>query len=421
MPGTDVRHVVWRDDRLHCESADLAALAATHGTPLYVYSEAEICDRFQRLRDAFGPETRICFAVKSNSNLAVLRLLHRLGAGFDLVSGGELLRLRAAGVPTQRSVFAGVGKDEWEVEAALQAGILFFNLESPHEIELLERAGMTRGVRVPVAVRLNPDVDPRTHAYISTGKKENKFGLGLDTAGAAVERIVASPHLSLVGYHVHLGSQVASTQPYLEALERVQEFLAGAPERRSGLRYLDLGGGFGVRYKPGDPVLDPAELGAALVRRVRGMGLELLIEPGRFLVAEAGLLLTRVLGTKGSGSVRFLLVDAAMNDLIRPALYQASHPVVPVVRPDPDAPLGTFDVVGPVCESSDFLARGVMLPPLHRGDLLAVLVAGAYGAVMASNYNSRRRPAEVLVSGSEAKLVRRRDRFEDLWAAELDT
>ncbi len=408
----------WRGGEIFCEDVPLAALAARHGTPLYVYSQAAIEARFALLRSAFGPGARICYAVKSNSNLALLALLGRLGAGFDLVSGGELRRVQAAGLAPAACVFAGVAKDEWEIDAALAAGIGFFNLESAHEIPLLDAAGDRLGKDVEVAIRINPDVDAGTHAYISTGKRENKFGLSFPAAHAAIAAIRASRRVRLVGYHVHLGSQLRVIDPYLAAFAKVAEFMAESPAHRDGVRHYDLGGGFGISYGDGKPGLDVRALAAALLPRLRALGLDPVLEPGRFLVAEAGALVVRVLGDKHSGTREFVLVDGAMNDLLRPALYQAVHPIVPVrPRPGPSAPV---DVVGPVCESGDFLGKDVPLPRPQRGDLLAVLAAGAYGATMASNYNTRRRPAEVLVSGQNARLVRRRERFEELWAQELD-
>ena len=406
----------WRSGALWCEDLSLRELAVRFGTPLYVYSSAAIVARMQALRLSFGMSARICFAVKSNSNLSILRLLHSLGAGFDLVSGGELLRLSAAGLESKDAVFAGVAKQAWEIELALTKGILFFNLESPHEVELLEAVGTKLGKSVPVAIRLNPDVEAGTHAYISTGKHDNKFGLDFASARAAIARIRATRHVQLVGYHVHLGSQVQSIDPYLEALHRVEAFLQENEQHRAGVHFYDLGGGFGVSY--GDPAkgLDIAALASKIAPRIARLGLEPVIEPGRFLVAEAGCLVTTVLGSKHSATKAFTLVDAAMNDLLRPALYQAVHPIVPV-QPRAGAEQ-IVDVVGPVCESGDFLGKARALPPLQAGDHLAVLTTGAYGASMASNYNSRPRPAEVLVSKNEVKLIRRRESYEELWAQE---
>jgi diaminopimelate decarboxylase len=403
----------YRDGEVWCEDVPVAALAARFGTPLYVYSQAAIEARFAVVRRAFGPSAHICFAVKSNGNLSLLRLLARLGAGFDLVSGGELERLRRAGVPTSGAVFAGVGKDEAEVRAAHAAGILFFNVESDFELELFERVGSAQRP-VPIALRLNPDVDAGTHHYIATGRGADKFGMDLATAAAVVERIGASPRLALVGYHVHLGSQVRQRDPYLAALDVVERFLDAKPSHARGARYYDLGGGFAVAYGQAGGGTDVGALAAAVLPRLAARGLTPVVEPGRFLIADAGILVARVLGAKG----RFTIVDAAMNDLLRPALYRAEHPVAPVRLGDGE--VAVRDIVGPVCESGDFLALGRRLPPLAPGDLLSVCSAGAYGSAMASNYNSRRRPAEVLVAGGDARLIRRRERYEDLWAAEIE-
>ena len=401
---------------LWCEDVPVARLAERFGTPLYVYSEAALLGRLRRLRAAFGADARICYAVKANSNLSLLAKVHAAGAGFDLVSGGELRRLQAANVPSTGSVFAGVAKEPWEIEAAVRAGILFFNLESERELPLLAAAGAKAGQRVRVALRINPDVDAGTHAYISTGKKENKFGIALERAGAVVDAIARERSLQLVGYHVHLGSQLRSVEPYREALARVCAFADGAAVRRDGVTHYDLGGGFGIGYGTGD-ALDVDAVAQALLPTLRSRGWTPVLEPGRYLIGDAGILVTNVLGEKRQGTTDFLLVDAAMNDLMRPALYQAVHPIVPVGPVAAGERL--VDVVGPVCETGDFLARACSLPPCRAGELLAVLAAGAYGASMASNYNSRRRPAEVLVSGAAATLVRRRESFEQLFANEV--
>jgi diaminopimelate decarboxylase len=395
----------------------LAELAARFGTPLYVYSQASLTRRHAAVQAAFGAQAHVCYAVKANSNLSLLRHFADLGAGFDLVSGGELQRLAAAGIDARRAVFAGVAKQPWEIDAAVRAGILFFNIESGDELPLLAAAGRQHGVRVPVAVRLNPEVDAGTHAYVATARSDSKFGVDLRGAADLVERIAAAPHLRLCGYHVHLGSQLRSTASYVQAFTRVEEFIAGAAVRRDGIEFYDLGGGFGLGYGSGPP-LDVAAVGAALLPRLAAHGLRPVVEPGRYLVGDAGVLLTKVLGHKAAPSTRFVLVDAAMNDLLRPALYQAEHPIVPVR--DLGAERSLFDVVGPVCESGDFLGRKRQLPATAAGDLLAVLTVGAYGFSMASNYNSRPRPAEVMVDGARVRLIRRREATERLWIDEVD-
>jgi len=395
----------------------VADLAERFGTPLYIYSGAAIDERAARLRSAFGDDALICYAVKANSNLSVMQRLHSRGLGFDIVSGGELERLTAAGLPSASAVFAGVGKEPWEIEAAVAAGILFFNVESEHELPLLAAAGEAAGQPVPVALRLNPDVEAGTHAYITTGKKQNKFGIGLDRAAEVCKAIVEHTWLRLCGYHVHLGSQLRSVQPYVDAFERVAEFADADVAHRYGVTHYDLGGGFGISYGEGEE-LDVAAVAEALLPRLRKRGWTPVLEPGRYLVGDAGILLTRVIGDKCQGETTFVLVDAAMNDLLRPALYGAEHPIAPVsTRPGAARPV---DIVGPVCETGDFLARNRSLPPVERGDLLAVFGAGAYGASMASNYNSRRKPAEVLVDGDTARLIRRRESFSQLFANEVD-
>ncbi|MCA8950443.1 MAG: diaminopimelate decarboxylase [Planctomycetes bacterium] len=422
LPGAAGAGELW------CEGTRVAALAERFGTPLYVYSGRAIDERAERLRRAFGADATICYAVKANSNLTLLRRLAGHGLGFDVVSGGELQRLAIAGLATDHVVFAGVAKEPWEIAAAVAADILFFNVESEHELALLAAAGATAGRRLRVALRLNPDVEAGTHAYITTGKKQNKFGIGLGRAADVVRRIVAEPWLELAGYHVHLGSQLRSVAPYVDAFERVAAFADADPAHREGVTHYDLGGGFGISYGEGDE-LDVAAVAEALLPRLSARGWRPVLEPGRYLVGDAGVLVTRVLGTKGQsqpgspaaaggGGTEFVLVDAAMNDLVRPALYQAEHPIAPVAAPR--AERRTVDVVGPVCETGDFLARGRQLPATVAGDLLAVFAAGAYGASMASNYNSRRRPAEVLVDGDRARLVRRRETFEQLTANEVE-
>jgi diaminopimelate decarboxylase len=416
-PGAGSPAFHLRGGELWCEDLPVARVAERFGTPLYLYAKSALHERIDAVRGAFGPAARVCYAVKANGNLSLLQQVHAAGAGFDLVSGGELRRLQAAGLPATGAVFAGVGKERWEIDAAIAAGILFFNVESEHELPLLAAAAAAAGTRVPVALRLNPDVDAGTHAYISTGKRENKFGIGLARAGAIVDAIVREKSLRLAGYHVHLGSQVRTIAPYTTALERVLEFAAGDAARRDGVTHYDLGGGFGIAYGHGE-ALDVGAVALALLPSLQARGWTPVVEPGRYLIGDAGILVTAVLGEKPQGGTNFVLVDAAMNDLLRPALYHAEHPIVPV------APRGgalrTVDVVGPVCETSDFLAKGRQLPPSRAGDLLAVLGAGAYGASMASNYNSRRRAAEVLVDGNVARLIRRRETFEQLFANEVD-
>ena len=414
-PSSGAAQFHYKGADLFCEDVRIDDLADLHGTPLYVYSAGCIRERYAEVRAAFGDEAHVCYAVKANSNLAILRLLGSLGAGFDLVSGGELMRIQKAGIDASRAVFAGAAKQRWEVELAAKLGVRAFQVESPHEIDLIAAAGKALQRRLPIALRVNPAVPVDTHAYIATAKRDSKFGIELERAGDAVLRIARDPWLQLVGYHVHLGSQLREVAPYLSAFGRVAEFMAGASERRDGVRHYDLGGGFGISYGVGDrfPLRQLAE---QLVPKIRAIGLQPMLEPGRYLVGDAGVLVTEMLGHKQSGHTEFALVDAAMNDLLRPALYAAEHPIVPCK--DMGRPLCTVDVVGPVCESGDFLARARALPKLLAGERIAVLAAGAYGASMASCYNTRRRPAEALVDGASHRLIRRRETFEELWAGE---
>lgn len=415
--GAVLSHFHPRDGALHCEDVPLLDLARDFGTPLYVYSAAAMRAAFAEVRSAFGPDAFICYAVKANPNLSLLRLFAALGAGFDLVSGGELQRLQAAGIAAQNAVFAGAAKAAWEIDAAADAGVRTFHLESPHEVDLLAAAGRRLGRRLAVSLRLNPDVDAGTHRYITTGRGDTKFGVELPQAAALVRRIAQESWLRLCGYHVHLGSQLRTAVPYLEAFDRVAAFLDADPAHRDGIEHYDFGGGFAIAEGTA-PRLELTALARQLLPRLEARGLSPVLEPGRFLVGDAGALLTTVLGQKQTGRTQFLLVDAAMNDLIRPTLYQAEHPMRPVL--ETGRPERLVDVVGPVCENGDFLARGRLLPELRPGELLAVLAAGAYGAAMASTYNSRRRPAEVLVDGRAVRLIRRRESFAALWADEVD-
>ncbi|HET8596916.1 MAG TPA: diaminopimelate decarboxylase [Castellaniella sp.] len=416
---TAAPHFPIRDGILHAEDIALTDLADRHGTPLYVYSRAALHEAWQRYADAIeGRDALICYGVKANSNLAVLHEFQRLGAGFDIVSGGELARVLAAGASAERIVFSGVGKQNWEIRRALSAGIKCFNVESAAELERLADIAQEMGVRAPVSLRVNPDVDAGTHPYISTGLKENKFGVDILKAPALYRQASQHPALEVVGVDCHIGSQITEISPYLDALDK----LLGLVETLAGdgivLRHLDLGGGLGIRYTDETPP-HPADLlnpvFAALAER--GLDhLQVILEPGRSLVGNAGVLLTRVEYLKPTDARNFAIVDAAMNDLMRPALYEAWHDVVPV-QPRNGTPTETYDVVGPICESGDWLARGRPLP-LEQGDLLAILSAGAYGFSMSSQYNTRPRAAEILVDGQRHWLVRPRESVQDLYASE---
>ena len=403
---------------LRVEGVSLEGIADAYGTPTYVYSKQALFDSYRSIDAAFAevPHT-ICFAMKANGNLAVARAFAGLGAGADIVSGGELYKALKADIPAGRIVFAGVGKTEPEIAYALESGILMFNVESEGELEAIERVAARLGMLAPVSVRVNPDVDPDTNPYISTGMKKHKFGVVGEQALQLYHRAKQSAHLEPIGIQFHIGSQLLRAQPIIEATERV---LALATKVRSlgvGLRYLDIGGGLGISYGHDEPE-GPEALARSIVPHVKQSGYHLLLEPGRFLVGNAGCLLTRVLYVKDNGFKKFVIVDAGMNDLIRPSLYDAYHAIEPV-RPREDHE--TVDVVGPVCESGDFFARSRGLPRMESGDLVAIMSAGAYGFTMASNYNARPRPAEVLVADGQAKVVRRRETYEDLVRGEEST
>lgn len=395
----------------------LAALARRFGTPLYVYDAAVVRDRYRALRGAFTRPVLVCYALKANSSRAVASVLAREGAGADIVSGGELFRALRAGFKPSRVVFSGVGKTEGELAAGLRAGVKAFNVESSEELDALARVAGRLSKRAPVSIRLNPDINARTHPHITTGRAENKFGVETGEALALYRRAAKDRRLRVTGLQCHIGSQITSLTPYARAAAAVARLAASLKAQGIPLDFADLGGGLGITYKDETP-LDPRALVKTLEAAFAGQPeLELLVEPGRYLVADAGLLLTKVLYRKLTSKRRFVIVDGAMTDLPRPALYDAWHPVE-VVAPRRGKKT-MADVVGPVCESGDFLARQRLLPPLERGDLLAVLKAGAYGFAMSSQYNSRPRAAEVLVDGGKTRLARRRETFEDLTRGEL--
>jgi diaminopimelate decarboxylase len=403
----------YRRDVLFCEDVEAAEIAARAGTPCYVYSAQAIVARFRAYDDALkGAPHRVCYAVKANGNLSILSLLAAQGAGFDIVSGGELFRVIQAGGDPAGVIFAGVGKTRAEIEYALETGIHSFNCESEAEIALIDALAARLGRRARIAVRVNPDIDARTHPHISTGMKENKFGIDIGEAEQVCLRAASLPGVSLEGLACHIGSQLLDPAPLVEAAERVLALAARLRAQGVQISYLDLGGGLGVPYKPADQRPDPTAYVGAIRRLVEDSGLHLFFEPGRSIVAEAGALLTRVLYRKSSPAREFIVVDGAMTELIRPALYNAWHEIWPARKALP----GTVkaDVVGPVCESADFLARDREMANVLPGDLLAVMTSGAYGMVAASNYNARPRPAEVLVEGAKWRVVRERETYEDL-------
>jgi diaminopimelate decarboxylase len=416
------RPFAYRRGTLHCDGADLSTLAADHGTPLYVYSARQITHRFQLFEAAFAnrPHT-VCYAVKANSSLAILRLLAQQGAGFDIVSGGELERVRKAHKPAlKKVVFSGVGKQIWEIDAALNADILLFNVESEAELYLLSERAEALGKVARFALRVNPDVFAETHPYISTGLSEHKFGIDIKAARAIYRKTAKSKWLEAAGVSVHIGSQIRKVDPFAAALERVTSLIADLRRDGHNIRYVDAGGGLGIDY--GTTAFDPGQqvqkYAAALSKGLAKESAHLLLEPGRFIVAQAGALLTRVLYVKKNGSKTFVITDAGMNDLIRPALYHAHHEILPVTQPRTKTNMKA-DIVGPVCESGDFFARDRVLPTVKPGDLVVLLDAGAYGMSLTSNYNTRPRPAEVLVDDSKVHLIRRRETLKDLLAPEL--
>ena len=404
---------------LHCEEVSLSSLAEKFGTPLYAYSAVTIRRRYREFERAFrGLPHTVCYSVKANSNLAILRLLAGMGCGFDVVSGGELERVlhvdrRAA----KKVVFSGVGKTAAEMDAALKAGILLFNIESESELELLAERAERRRITARVALRVNPDVPAETHPYISTGLHRHKFGVPIHHAPRLYARAADSLFLDVSGVSVHIGSQITNLAPFTAAMERVADLVRGLREDGHRIRYVDAGGGLGIAYTQlGLPEFAEfaARYAGAVTAPLRALKLHLLLEPGRSIIGPAGALLTRVLYHKNNNSKKFVVVDAAMNDLVRPALYDAYHEIVPVVRDPAAGQHELFDVVGPICETGDFFARSREMPPVKDGDLLAILDVGAYGMVLASNYNTRPRPAEVLVDGSQARLIRRREKLSDL-------
>ncbi len=409
-------HFQYRDGELYAEDVPLQAVAERFGTPCYVYSRATLERHWHAFDDAFGDHPHlVCYAVKANSNLGVLNLLARLGSGFDIVSVGELERVLAAGGAPDKVLFSGVGKQEHEMRRALEVGIRCFNVESASELERLNRVAGEMDRRAPISLRVNPDVDAQTHPYISTGLRENKFGIAIEDAAALYRHAQTLPHLAVTGVDCHIGSQLTQLGPFLDALERVLVLVERLQGEGIEIRHLDLGGGLGVRYRDEVPPL-PSDYAGALLRRLAQAPFEILIEPGRAIAANAGVLLTRVEYLKHSPSKDFAVIDAAMNDLIRPALYQAWQPIVSVEE-RPHGVHGVYDLVGPICETGDFLGKQRALT-LAEGSLLAVRGSGAYGFSMASNYNSRPRAAEVMVDGERMHLVRRRETIAELFAGE---
>ena len=408
---------------MHADSVPLSKLAERYGTPLYIYSGSAIRERYQQFDRVFrGCPHTICYSVKANSNLSILRLLALLGAGFDIVSGGELQRVEAVSPKTARNVvFSGVGKLAEEIDRALRGGILLFNVESVGELELLEARAIHLRKTAPFAVRVNPHVTAETHPYISTGLHEHKFGVPWRDAGALYRRGLESRRLKATGVSVHIGSQITDVGRFREAMERVASLVRSLRLEGHDIGYIDAGGGLGIPYQQNSQVDFAAaarEYASALLGPVKALGAHLLLEPGRAIIGPAGALLTRVVYRKRNDGKQFVVVDAAMNDLLRPSLYGAYHEIVPAMLPDRQTPVEKVDIVGPVCETGDFFARDREMHQVEEGDLLLILDAGAYGMSLASNYNTRPRPAEVLVEGSRSRLIRRRESVRDLLAPE---
>ena len=402
--------------RLCCAAVPLEKIAREQGTPVYCYSLPTLRRHIQAFEEPLaGIDHQTCFAMKANSNLAILTLMAKNGLGADVVSGGELFRAMKAGIPASKVVYSGVGKTTEEIDMAIGAGIMMFNIESEQELGVInERAGAL-GRKAPISIRVNPDVDPQTHPYISTGMKQNKFGIDIENSVRQYLRAQDMEHIEIVGIDCHIGSQLTDIAPFIDAVDRLKALIADLKGLGITFRYLDLGGGLGITYSSEQPP-HPREYCAAIIDAVRDLNLRLIFEPGRVIVGNTAVLLTRVLYRKETDKKTFIVVDAGMNDLLRPALYQAWHEIMPVSRKD--GPLEKADVVGPICESSDFLAKDRDLPRLCRGELIAVMSAGAYGYTMASNYNSRPKPPEVLVDGSDYSVVIKRQSYEDLVAGE---
>lgn len=418
-PLSDVAmpHFEYKNGELHCESTPLRTVADAVGTPAYVYSRATLVENYRAYATAVaGHPHLIAYALKANGNLAVIQSLAREGAGAEVFSGGELFRALKAGVQPKKIIFAGPGKTREEMRDALKADILMLNVESAGELALLDRVAQELGTRAPVGLRVNPDVDPHTHPYISTGLRTAKFGIPIAQAPGEYRKAHRLAGIEVVGVHMHIGSQLTKVAPVADALARVVSLVRTLQAEGIPIRLLDVGGGLGIRYRDETPPT-PSEYAEGALAAARQLGLTLILEPGRSLVGNAGVLLTRVLYNKETPDKRFVVVDAAMNDLIRPSLYDAYHEILPV-RQVGGRPSLTVDVVGPICESGDFLAKDRALPAVDEGELLAVMSAGAYGFVMASNYNARPRAPEVLVDGSRYAIVRRRESYEDLIAGE---
>ncbi len=402
----------YKNHQLHCEGIPIEQIAEKVGTPFYLYSYNTLVRHFTVFDRAFeGIPHLVCYSAKANSNLAFLRLFVNLGGGIDVVSGGELYRALKGGADPQKIVFSGVGKREDEIEYALKVGILMFNVESSQELQVVNEVAGRIGKRAPIAVRVNPDIDPKTHPYISTGLKRNKFGIDINRALMAYRLASQLPHLRIVGIDCHIGSQLVEVGPIVEALKKLKRLVENLRNEGMEIQYLDLGGGLGITYEDEEPP-HPVEYAATILEEIREFSCTLILEPGRVIVGNSGILISKVLYIKENEEKRFVIVDAGMNDLVRPSYYGSYHQILPVKEENREE--GVVDVVGPVCESSDFLAKGRRMPSLHPGELIAVMSAGAYGFSMSTNYNSRPRVAEVLVRDDQMFVIRQREHYEDL-------
>lgn len=411
-----MHHFRYVSDRLYCEDVPIQRICDEVGTPVFIYSRGTLERHFRIFDEPFGAvDHLVCYSMKACSNIAILRLFANLGSGIDIVSGGELYRALKAGVDPSRIVYSGVGKKASEMDEALAAGILMFNVESEEELTILDQRVRALGKKAPIALRVNPDVDPLTHPYISTGLKKNKFGIDVERSLELYRKARQMSGISVVGVDCHIGSQLTELAPFLEATDRLKSLISTLRSEGLEVRYLDIGGGLGIPYDEEEPP-PPSAYGEAIVERIRDMNVKLILEPGRLLVGNAGILVTRVLYQKQGAEKAFVIVDAAMNDLIRPSLYKAHHSVWKVLRNSAEAPEGRViaDLVGPICESGDFLAQARDMEAVESGDLLALMSAGAYGFSMSSNYNSRTRAAEVLVDGDNYWVIRDREAYDDL-------
>ena len=403
----------YQGNEFYCEEVPIQQIAQEVGTPCYIYSHRTLLRHFRAFDQAFDTIPHIiAYAMKANSNIGVLRLLAKEGSGVDIVSGGELFRALKAGISSDKIVFAGVGKSSEEIRYALKSDILMFNVESPGELQQINEVAKTMGLRARVALRINPDIDPQTHPYISTGLKKSKFGIAADQALKEFELASQLSHIDVVGVHCHIGSQLTQVTPFVDAIKKVLGLVQTLQTQGVNIRYMNIGGGLGITYSDETPP-HPKDLAAAISPLLQTTSCQIIMEPGRSIVGNAGILVTRVLYNKEGANKQFVIVDAAMNDLLRPSLYEAHHDIQPVLKCE-SAPVNTVDVVGPICESGDFLAKDRKMPQPQSGDLLAVMSAGAYGFTMASNYNSRPKTPEVLVKDKSILVIRERESYEDL-------